>query len=75
MLFIDPIPVPTAILISVVSTFVVWATLQEVLKIQMPVGILAGAPEDALRVVARAFIGAVSWIVALIANLISFIFR
>lgn len=75
MLFIDPIPPVTAVLISVLSTFIVWAVLQEVLKIQVPPGILAGAPEDALRVVARAFIGAVAWIVGAFLSLIGFIFR
>lgn len=75
MLFIDPIPKPTAIAIAVLSTFVVWATLQEVLKIQMPAGILAGAPEDALRVPARFFISLISWIVSALMSIISFIFR
>lgn len=59
MLFIDPVPVPTAITISILSTFIVWSVLQEVLKIQMPAGILAGAPEDALRSVARFFINSI----------------
>ena len=68
MLFIDPVPVPTAIAIAFISTFVVWAVLQEVLKIQMPAGILAGAPEDALRLVARTFINA-------IVSTVSFFFR
>lgn len=75
MLFIDPIPPTSAFAISILATFIVWSVLQEVLKIQMPAGILTGAPEDALRVVARLFIGAVSWIVGAIMSVIGFIFR
>ncbi|MFM9942018.1 MAG: tripartite tricarboxylate transporter TctB family protein [Hyphomicrobiaceae bacterium] len=75
MLFIDPIPTPTAIAIAVIATFVVWATLQEVLKIQMPAGILAGTPEDLLRIPARFMISVVAGIVGFIGQIISFIFR
>ena len=53
MFFIDPVPVPTALAISFGSVFLVWAVLTELLKIQLPAGILAGAPEDTMRVVAR----------------------
>ena len=49
----------TALLISFGSTFLVWAALTEALKIQLPAGILAGAPEDFLRAVARGGINAV----------------
>ena len=49
MLFVDPVPPRRAITISVASTLLVWITLTEALKIQMPSGLLAGWPEDSLR--------------------------
>jgi putative tricarboxylic transport membrane protein len=62
MTFIDPVPLPTALAISIGSTLLVWSVLTEVLKIQMPAGILAGAPEDALRAMARSCISAIVWV-------------
>lgn len=53
MLFVDPVEPRRAILVSVLSTFVVWATLTEALKIQMPAGVLAGRPEELLRGMVR----------------------
>jgi hypothetical protein len=41
----------------------------------MPAGILAGAPEDALRVVAREMIGAVAWVFSAFFSILSSIFR
>ncbi len=75
MIFIDPVPLPTALLISIGSTFIVWAVLTEVLRIQMPAGILAGAPEDMLRVAARIMVGAVSWVFSAVFAILSTIFR
>ena len=60
MFFIDPVEPKLALLVSIGSTFVVWAALTEALKIQLPAGILAGAPEGALRAIARGGINAVS---------------
>lgn len=53
MFFIDPVGPRRAITVSVLATFIVWAVLTEALKIQMPAGILAGAPEDAMRAFVR----------------------
>ena len=68
MFFIDRVETKTALIVSFGSTFLVWAALTEALKIQLPAGILAGAPEDALRAIARGGINAV-------AAIFSFIFR
>ena len=75
MLFIDPLPVHTAVLISVLSTFLVWTVMGEVLQIQMPAGILAGAPEDALRMVARWLIRAIATVIGVFTGLIGSLFR
>ncbi len=59
MFFIDPVEPKTALLVSIGSTFLVWAALTEALKIQLPAGILAGAPEAALRALARGCINGI----------------
>ena len=68
MFFIDPVEPKLALIVSIGSTFLVWAALTEALKIQLPAGILAGAPETALRAVARGGINAFGAV-------FSFIFR
>ena len=68
MFFIDPVEPKLALAVSIGSTFLVWAALTEALKIQLPAGILAGAPEDMLRAIARGGINAVGAV-------FSFIFR
>ena len=60
MFFIDPVEPKLALLVSLGATFVVWAALTEALKIQLPAGILAGAPEAALRAIARGGINAIT---------------
>lgn len=63
MFFIDPVRPRTAIIVAVLSTFVVWAVLTELLRIQMPAGLLAGAAEDNLRAGVRSIMSAISAIV------------
>ena len=64
MFFIDPVEPKLALIVSIGSTFLVWAALTEALKIQLPAGILAGAPEDLLRAIARRGINAVGAVFA-----------
>ena len=66
MFFIDRVETKTALIVSFGSTFLVWAALTEALKIQLPAGILAGAPEDMLRAIARSGIKAIGAVFAFI---------
>ena len=60
MLLVDPVPARTAIVVSVAATLIVWAVLTEALKIQMPAGLLAGAPEEAMRAGVRLVMRSIS---------------
>lgn len=53
MFFIDPVRWWIAIPVALVAVLGSWGLLTEVLKIQLPSGVLEGAPDDWLRAQAR----------------------
>lgn len=60
MFFIDPVRWWLAIPISLVCVLGSWALLTEVLKIQLPAGVLEGAADDWLRAKTRFLLGLIA---------------